>query len=228
MSFSERDKAAARAICSVFETGREQGDPAALAVLDDGAGVSFGLHQATHGSGSLEAVVREFARRAPQHRESATKWAERLANRTVVNLVALGRNLEFKTWLRQAGATPEMKAAQEHVFDEKYMNPAIAECERCDFVEPLALAVVYDAFIQGGWAKCRDNTNFQHKQSVGERQWIKDYLNVREAYLKGLKSKAAQASVYRPQALRKLVQAGNWRLSTPFTVRGRTVEEHEL
>jgi chitosanase len=227
-NFTERDKAAARAILSVFETGKEQGDPSAIAVLDDGAGVSFGLHQATHQSGSLEAVLREFARLAPVHQASALKWAEQLSNRTPGNVVAVGRNAAFKTWLRQAGVTAEMKAAQENVFDENYMNPALAECARCDFVEPLSLAIVYDAYIQGGWAKCRDNTNFQHKRAVPEKQWITDYLNVRTAYLKGLKSKAAQASVYRPQAFQALVRTGNWSLKTPFIVRGRTIEENEL
>src|SRR3989442_7860583 len=57
MTFTENDKLKSLAIVHIFETSRPFGDYAAVAVLDDGAGVSYGISQFTHRSGSLAAVV---------------------------------------------------------------------------------------------------------------------------------------------------------------------------
>jgi hypothetical protein len=51
--FSERDKLIALAIVHIFETGKAFGDYTAVAVLNDGAGISYGINQFTHRSGSL-------------------------------------------------------------------------------------------------------------------------------------------------------------------------------
>lgn len=228
MSFTERDKNAARAILSVFETDKEQGDPRAVAVLDDKAGVSYGIKQFTHGSGSLEKVLRKFAVLAPAHLASALRYADRLKDKSAANVEAMGKEGAFRQWLRQAGETPEMRMAQESIADEAYLNPAIEECERCAFIEPLSLAVVFDSFVQGSWARCKNDTNARHKHPVVERQWITDYLIVRTQFLRTRGSSAARASVYRPAAFQALIQRGNWQLTTPFQVRSRTIEEEEL
>lgn len=228
MPFTDRDKNAARVIVSIFETHQKQGNPAALAVLDDDAGLSYGQHQGTHGSGSLEKILRAFAALSSVHQASAAKWADVVADRSDKNIVACSKNVELKTWLKQAGATPEMRLAQERVFDIGYMGPAMAECEACEFTTSLALAVVYDAHIQGGWAKCKSRTNALHKGPVDENYWIKDYLHQRIAYLGGLASQAARNSVYRPKAFQELVKAGNWALKTPMIIRGVRIEESDL
>lgn len=226
--FTERDKQAARVIVSIFETSGKQGDPGRVAVLADGAGISYGIHQATHRAGSLEAVLREFAARAPAHQGSALKWAEALSNRTANRIRELSRNTAFKDWLRQAGAASEMRAAQEAVFDRDYLAPAIRACEAASFVEPISLAIVYDAHIQGGWVRCRDYTNARHTGPVGERRWIEDYLEERVEYLSGLKTQDQRNSVYRPKAFQQLLRSGNWSLTTPFTVRGLQVTDADL
>ncbi len=228
MSFTERDKAAARAILSVFETSQKQGDPAAVAVLDDGAGVSYGIKQFTHGGGALEEVLREFARLAPAHQASATRYADQLRNRSAANVEQMGADLSFRQWLRQAGRTPEMRTAQETIADRNYLNPALAECERNGFIEPLSLAVVFDSYVQGSWERCKRDTNAKHRRPVPEKRWIVDYLATRTQFLQGRKSGAARASVYRPATFQKLIERGNWKLATPFTVHGRTIEEDDL
>ena len=58
--FSDDDRAKALAIVNIFETSRAFGDPAAVAVLNDGAGVSYGINQFTHRSGALAAVVETY------------------------------------------------------------------------------------------------------------------------------------------------------------------------
>src|SRR4051812_6136740 len=60
MTFTQNDKLKSLAIVNIFETSRPFGNYAALAVLDDGAGVSYGICQFTHKSGSLVAVVETY------------------------------------------------------------------------------------------------------------------------------------------------------------------------
>src|SRR5688500_20383365 len=55
--FAEIDRLKAMALVNIFETGRPFGEYAALAVLNDGAGISYGISQFTHRSGSLHDVV---------------------------------------------------------------------------------------------------------------------------------------------------------------------------
>src|SRR5262245_45531544 len=58
--FSTADLLKALAIVNIFETGKPFGDFAACVVLNDGAGVSYGINQFTHRSGSLLAVVEKY------------------------------------------------------------------------------------------------------------------------------------------------------------------------
>ena len=50
----------ALAIVNIFETGKPYGEFGAVAVLNDGAGISYGISQFTHRSGSLAAVVERY------------------------------------------------------------------------------------------------------------------------------------------------------------------------
>lgn len=223
-----RTLAAARVVVSLFETGKKHGNPAALAVLDDGAGLSYGLHQATHRAGSLAKIVQAYAILQPLQTAIANDWYKLLINTSAANVTAQADNQKLRNWLKAAAHDPLMLRAQHEVFDREYLQPAMRECDQHGFNEPLSRVVVYDAFIQGGWRVCRDRTNDKHSAPVAEQEWIDDYLDVREAYLASLKSKAARASVYRPRALRELVKAGNWGLATPFKVRGSEITEVDL
>ena len=62
MSFSEKDKLKALAIVHIFETSKAFGDYGACVVLNDGAGVSYGINQFTHRSGSLLEVITAYFR----------------------------------------------------------------------------------------------------------------------------------------------------------------------
>src|SRR5688500_11393977 len=106
MSFSENDKLKALAIVKIFETSRPLGDYAAVAVLNDGAGVSYGVSQFTHRSGSLAAVVERYLVSGAQIGRNVL--AERLpmlrrTSASVINAVAADGG--FKKALRQAAQT---------------------------------------------------------------------------------------------------------------------------
>ncbi|MCV4614446.1 hypothetical protein OFM04_31600, partial [Escherichia coli] len=59
-TFSDVQKNRALALVRRFESGRESGNYSAVAVLDDGAGISYGAFQFTHRSGLLAETVERY------------------------------------------------------------------------------------------------------------------------------------------------------------------------
>jgi hypothetical protein len=218
--YSARDQGAARAVVSCFEAGKPRPNPAAFAVLDDGAGISYGAHQATHRSGSLWKVISSYIQNPrAQFAEALRPYSQLLQSAATVDIQSAASNAALKAALIQASADREMLAAQNEIFDRDYMKPALAECARRGWRTPLALATVYDSLIQGGWRRCSKPIVIND-----ERVWLKSYYAVRRDYLKGLKSKAAQNSVYRPLSLLALALGDNWHLVAPFQLQvGRSL-----
>lgn len=203
-----------RAIVSVFETGKADGDYSAVAVLADGAGISYGAHQATHRSGSLALVVAEYLKAVPD--SPIASYLPELKNKGDASVLSLSRNNTLKAALRQAGRSAEMKVAQNTIFDKKYMQPAISAAEGSGFKHPLTLAVIYDSKIQGSYDRVRDRV----PAGLTEQAWAKRFIAERRSFLANNRKSIVRGTVYRPDALSKLAEAGNWNLDTPFTVRG--------
>lgn len=237
MAFSERDKAAVRAIISVFETGKARGNPGAVAVLRDGAGISYGMHQATHKSGSLYKVVYWYCHLNGMFANDLTPYLPRLKNTAVRQQCAADDTL--KRLLRQAGEhDPIMRQAQDAVFDRDYMTPAIDAVEGSGWNLPLSLAVVYDSHIHGGWKKVRDKVTLENSS---EKEWITRYVTTREWHLANAgrsgsvfqpkdrrHAELLRSTVYRMDTFRALIKADNWQLTTPFVAHGVAVQEENL
>ncbi len=79
MAFNEIDKLKALAIVHIFETSRPFGEYAAYAVLNDGAGVSYGINQFTHRSGSLFEVIRNYLASGGTRRQGSLRRQPRRA-----------------------------------------------------------------------------------------------------------------------------------------------------
>ncbi len=108
-TFSEADKLKALAIVNIFETSRPMGDYAAVAVLDDGAGVSYGIAQFTHRSGSLAAVIDEYLEtKCPVGRDVFIEMRPLLSQRNKVAIERVAGYSRFRYALRSAGVTAEM------------------------------------------------------------------------------------------------------------------------
>jgi hypothetical protein len=142
-SFSVVEILKALAIVSVFETGSAFGDLSAIAILSDGAGISYGFSQFTHRSGALAEVIEtylEFGGEVGRVRiEAALTTAKDHSTAAIRKLVSDRR---FQSALRSAGKTDEMRRAQFEVAMKRYLQPAIDECERLGLSHPLSLAVV--------------------------------------------------------------------------------------
>lgn len=159
MTMTETDKLKAMAIVHIFETSRAFGDYSASVVLNDGAGVSYGINQFTHRSGSLREVVERYlASGAPAGRSVLAAAVPLLQSTSRPAIERLASDAAFKRALRAAASTPAMRAAQTTVAFERYLRPALDICAARGFVLPLSLAVVYDSVTHGSWERIAAQT----------------------------------------------------------------------
>src|SRR5437868_11965932 len=108
MTCTENDKLKALAIVHIFETSRPFGDYAACVVLNDGAGVSYGINQFTHRSGSLLAVAEAYLAHGGKVGAAAIdECLPLLRRRIAAGIAILSSRDAFKKALRAAAATPE-------------------------------------------------------------------------------------------------------------------------
>jgi chitosanase len=227
MSITDQQKRAIDSIISIFETGRVP-TPAAYAtcaVLKDGAGISYGKHQCTDKSGSLDLVCKRYIDLRGQHADKFHKYLPYLATNEsskvdptkaypmwMAELIAL---------LKTAGTDPVMHRAQDEVFDANYWLPAVNICKEAKLVTPLAHAVVYDGLIHGGFQVVRNRFAAVPPARGGdEKTWVKEYLKARRAWLMASSNELLRRTVYRQDVFEALIAADNWDLTLPLTVRG--------
>ena len=224
-------KASAKSIVSVFETGTATGNYSAVAILSDGAGISYGAHQATDGSDSLDAILLRYLDTGGQRAAEVRAILPIVqADKSTAYLSTASAPPEVRAavaTLRSLGTDPVMQAAQEHVFEVSYWQPAERQCAEMGLVLPLSYAIVYDTCIHsgpGGVAKIR--ARFAEVPPVrggDERAWCAAYVKARRSWLAGSSNPLVQKTVYRMDSFAALIGDGRWMLDTPFKVRGVTV-----
>ncbi len=213
-TFSDADKLKALSIVNIFETSRPMGDPAACVVLDDGAGVSYGMAQFTHRSGSLRAVVDEYlATGCPVGRDILIEKRPLLLKKTRPAITKLAADEQFKRALRAAAVTAEMKAAQQETAFRLYLKPAIDICTRRRFVLPLSLVVVYDSIVHGSFDVIAAKTT-----ADTEKAWIMSYVRRRHLWLTNIAR--LKKTAYRTRFFLNQIAIGDWELRLPLNVNG--------
>ncbi len=218
-TFSEADKLKALSIINIFETSRPMGDAAAVAVLDDGAGVSYGIAQFTHRSGSLAAVVDAYLEtECPVARDILLEKRPLLDRRTPAAIARLAGDTRFKRALQAAAVTAEMKTAQRETAFRLYLKPAIDICGRRGFVLPLSLAVVYDGIVHGAFDRLAEKTH-----ADTEKAWIMSYVRRRHLWLTNIAR--LKKTAYRTRFFLDQLAIGNWELRLPMNVNGYRLSE---
>lgn len=222
-AFSTFDKMKALAIVNIFETSKPYGSYASLAVLNDGAGISFGINQFTHRSGSLLAVIEGYLERGGLvGREVIESRLPLLQKTTSAAIETLAADTRFRNAIQAAAITAEMRAAQEHVAFEKYLKPAIEACEGSQFALPLSLAVVYDSITHGSWERFRDSVS----PKLDEKAWITEYVRNRDAWLRSVSR--LKATRYRTKFFLSQIALGRWNLELPLDVHGTRLSENDF
>lgn len=224
MGFSERAKLTALAIVHIFETSKPFGDYSAVAVLNDGAGVSYGINQFTHRSGSLLKVINTYLGSGGEVGAAQMQAAlPLLRDQSARAITQLSGNRIFKDALRFAGETHEMKLAQQQIAENFYLQPAIDACEGSGFVLPLSLAVIYDSINHGSYGKIRDRVSASDRN---EKAWITEYVQDRDFWLESIDRLAV--TDYRTDFFIAQIARGNWDLNLPLNVHGHRLTEEDI
>ena len=201
-------------------------------MLNDGAGVSYGIGQFTHKSGSLLAVVQNYLNNGGKVGAEILTAALPVLKRTSLSAInILAADEQFKKALRAAAVTREMKTAQHRVMTEKYLQPALEICNAMNFVLPLSLAVVFDSLIHGSWERIALRVTplgvkpiASKDATLNEKEWITAYVRKRHAWL--LSIPRLKATSYRTKFFLDQIKIGNWDLRLPVNVHGfRLTEE---
>lgn len=227
MPFSERAKTIALAIVKIFETSKPFGDYSAVAVLDDGAGISYGVNQFTHRSGSLWAVLSRFVEIGGDPPKVVLNALPDFSNKT--DILGRSNDKQLRNALKDLGTDPLMQRAQREIAFENYLRPALEACEGSDFVLPLSLAVIYDSMNHGSYDKIRDRVqvnvpgNGSMKPEEFEKEWITAYVWERHAWLSSVAR--LKKTNYRTSFFKQQIEKDNWDLDLPLIVHGYRLTE---
>lgn len=229
-------------IVSVFETGLLPSEEAyaTVTILNDGAGISYGKHQATARSGSLLKILEAYdaePARPGQVAMSATNNPDvmRRLRAAVIESVQYSSVTEARAksrevawaldWLASAGSIREMRVAQDVVFEREYWAPTEKYCETIAVNWPLTYLAVYDTAIHSGIGRVdllrQRFPEVPPSRGGDERAWTSALLRARRYWLRSPAQRpVVQRSAYRVDELQKLVSAGNWALTHPIVIRG--------
>jgi len=228
MALTKFQKLANQAIIQIFETGSVLGDYGKVTVLPGDTGhLTYGKAQTTLASGNLFFLIRDYCN-APGA-ELAAKLRPFLL-RLEGKDTRLDKHRTFKRHLSAAGDDPVMHEVQDAFFDRVYWKPAITSATFIGAKTALGIAIIYDSRIHGSWHARRNQVNKDSGalSALGERLWMKAYIEHRRDWLSAHANAALHPTVYRMNELERLLEAGNWDLSLPFTLRGLVISESSL
>lgn len=221
-------KATAQAIVNVFETGSVRGDYANITLIPGDSGhLTYGRSQTTLASGNLYLLVEAYCSETGAAYANALR--PYLARLKACDL-SLDRDAGLRTALHDAGRhDPVMMQVQDEFFDRVYWNPAVQRAANVGLSTPLGVAVAYDSTVHGSWGTMRDrtNANFGTAGAIGEKVWVKHYLDTRRAWLVS-RGKPLSNTVYRMDTFLALVAKNNWNLDLPVVAHGITIHESDL
>jgi chitosanase len=219
-------------ILSIFETGRIPSPDSykTCTILPDGAGISYGKHQATDAGGNLDKIVQLYIDKGGALGPKLLPFLSRLAS----NDTAKVDSKKIPVWannlmsiLKEAGGDSIMQASQDEIFDSAYWLPAVAHAQNAGLKTALGHLVIYDTCIHsgpGGVANIRAKFPEPSPSRGGdEKKWIYAYIAARREWLASSPKPIVQGTVYRMDSLKSIADSGNWDLVAPLKVRGVTI-----
>jgi chitosanase len=200
-------------VVNVFETGKPDGNYAAIAIFHDGPHdirqITYGRSQTTE-YGNLRDLVQQYVTAGGIYSEELERYAEKVGS------VPLTDDAEFKDLLRKAGREDAvMRNAQDAFFDERYFKPAMKWAGENGFILPLSALVIYDSFIHSGRVLWAIRQMFpESPPSLGgkEVEWTTAYVNARHRWLGNHPRQIVRKTVYRTQCFKNEIKRGNWKL----------------
>lgn len=219
-----------RAVCerviNVFETGTVRGRYGAIAIFDDGPHdirqITYGRSQTTE-YGNLRELVDRYVTAGGRFAEQLRPFVPLIGRTPLVD------DETFKDLLRRAGnEDPVMVRVQDEFFAIRYFDPAMRWAARNGFTRGLSALVIYDSWIHSGSILDFLRARFPEvvpARGGNEQTWIRQYIDVRHAWLSNHPKPAIRASAYRTRDLQREIAAGNWDLARlPIMANGTPVD----
>jgi hypothetical protein len=222
-------------ITSLMEGGRAEGRYETLTPINDGGGVSYGKHQATLTSGTLELLLNKYLELAKP--DSANrKIVEQHMAQVRSKDMALKKATAWKNALIDAAKNEqEMRDAQDFLFSSHYGKPAFDAAEGWGITSVLGHAILYDTRVQGGMETLLSRTKSALGGTIGQEvkgkkiaevDFLTKFNDLREARLNSLaasarnrgrsaRAEALSNSRYRTRSFRELLLAGNLNVAGP-------------
>lgn len=209
-----------KAIVNIFETSQVLGEYGQVTVIQGDTGhLTFGRSQTTLGSGNLHKLLRQYCD------NPGARFGRRLTSvlpRTDAKDVTLDTDVRVHNVLRASADDPVMRDVQDQFFEKVYFSPAMKTAEQHGIQTPLGRAVVYDSIVHGSWPRIRDRVEGT-PATRGERPWIADYVEARRTWLATHPRADLRATVYRMDAMQRLIELDAWGLDLPLVVRGAEI-----
>ena len=228
MQLTALQKSAAQAIVNIFETGSIRGNYADVTLLPGDSGqLTYGRSQTTLASGNLFLLIEDYCN---QNNGSLSAEFKPYLSKLQSCDCSLNNDATFRGLLKDAGSDPVMQDVQDAFFDRVYWDPAMRSADALGAQSALGAAIVYDSTVHGSWAQVRDMTRkqFGELKQVGEVQWMSDYVETRRQWLATYPNPLLHKTVYRMDAFRQIINAGNWKLGLPLAVRGLSITPDSL
>jgi hypothetical protein len=198
------------------DNGSPENDYKSVYRYRDGNG---GRRQVTLGKGFTEDGG-NLARVLEAYFANGGNSAELKAKRSKVGAGTLASDDAFCKALSAAGAEPAMQRAQDKVFRDAYLGPAIAWAEREGFNQPLSYAVAVDSYLHSGKMSqhLRDRFSEVTPRAGGdEKAWMRAYCRERMAWFQR-STGPLKTCVFRPKFFLEQMDAGNWSFSCPLRI----------
>lgn len=214
-------------IINVFETGTTAGRYDAISIYPDGPDrirqITYGRSQTTE-YGNLRRLVQMYVDAGGRFADAMRPYLDKIGKRTS----PLVDDQNFKSLLKSAGAEdPVMRSAQDSFFDAAYLAPALQWARDNGFLWPLSILVIYDSYIHSGGILPFLRSRFPERPPANggnEETWIRQYVDVRHAWLTTHSNPSVRPSAYRTRDLQREIAAGNWQLANrPIMANGTPV-----
>jgi chitosanase len=212
-------------VINCFETGSPKGKYDAISKYNDGPGnikqITYGRSQTTE-FGNLKKLLEEYVGNNGQYATAIKPYLLKIGKQP-----GLCDDIAFCNLLKAAGKNdPVMQSSQDEFFDSVYYEPALGWFKHMGFTLPLSLLVIYDSFVHSGGVPDILRNRFPEKVPLkggSEKEWIKQYVNVRYDWLANHSRVILRSTVYRPDCFKKEISKNNWDLVQPVQANGITV-----
>lgn len=172
----------------------------------------------TEDGGALGKVVSRYVSKAGKYSQALAGYLRRIGTGV------LHSNSEFKRLLVTAGSEDQkFRDACDEIYREIYGQPAIDWATKYGFTQNLSFAVIQDSFLHSGGILDFLRSRFPASppsRGGNEKEWVKQYVDARHAWLANHSNRILRNTVYRTQFFKRQIANENWSFDLPMTANG--------